>query len=129
MNERRIVAIIVVDDDKAIEEDIGTLDYLEEEFSYLQEMGSGIYIEDARVIDDEDPYDADTIEMVNKIFLTIMNEVINMKELCVDMTFYMEMKDGETNEEAKKRFNKEFIMENMTTECAIQVYEMRVEEN
>jgi len=68
MSGRRIVAIIVVDDDKAIEEDMGTLDYLEEEFSYLQEMDSGIYIEDARVIDDDDPYDADKIEMVNKIF-------------------------------------------------------------
>jgi hypothetical protein len=51
-----------------------------------------------------------------------------MKELKVHMTFYMEMKDGETEEEAKERFEKEFIMEAMTTECSIQVYSMEVQE-
>lgn len=51
-----------------------------------------------------------------------------MKELKVNMTFYMEMKDGETEQEAKDRFENEFIMESMTTECSIQVYDMEVQE-
>lgn len=51
-----------------------------------------------------------------------------MKELKVNMTFYMEMKDGETEQEAIDRFEKEFIMEEMTTECSIQVYSMGVQE-
>lgn len=51
-----------------------------------------------------------------------------MKELKVHMTFYMEMKDGETEQEAKDRFEKEFIMEAMTTECSIQVYSMEAQE-
>ena len=51
-----------------------------------------------------------------------------MKELKVHMTFYMEMKDGETEQEAKDRFEKEFIMEAMTTEYSIQVYDMEVQE-
>ena len=47
-----------------------------------------------------------------------------MKELKVNMTFYMEMKDGESELEAIDRFEKEFIMEKMSTECSIQVYNM-----
>ena len=44
------------------------------------------------------------------------------------MTFYMEMKDGETEQEAIDRFYKEFTTENMTTESSIQVYDMEVQE-
>ena len=51
-----------------------------------------------------------------------------MKELKVHMMFYMEMKDGETEEEAKTRFWNEFTTEAMTTESSINVFEYGVEE-
>lgn len=51
-----------------------------------------------------------------------------MKELSVHMRLYIEMKDGETREEAEKRFWEEFSTENMTTESSIDVYEFGVEE-
>lgn len=57
-----------------------------------------------------------------------MGEIKVIKELKVDMTFYMEMKDDETEQEAIDRFYKEFTTENMTTESSIQVYDMEVQE-
>ena len=57
-----------------------------------------------------------------------MREIKVVKELKVDMTFYMEMKDGETEQESIDRFYKEFTTENMTTESSIQVYDMEVQE-
>lgn len=63
---RTIVAIIEVDDDRAIAEDIGTIDYLEREFGWLAE--SGIILENARILDDEDPYDDKAIDALNIIF-------------------------------------------------------------
>ena len=63
---RKIIAIIEVDDDKAIEEDLGTIDYLEREFGWLNE--SGIFLEDARILDEDDKYDSEAIALSNKIF-------------------------------------------------------------
>lgn len=57
-----------------------------------------------------------------------MGEIKVVKELKVDMTFYMKMKDGETEQESIDRFYKEFTTENMTTESSIQVYDMEVQE-
>ena len=51
-----------------------------------------------------------------------------MKELKIDMTFYMELKDGETEQEAMERFGKEFIMEAMTTESFMTVHDMEIQE-
>ena len=50
-----------------------------------------------------------------------MGEIKVVKELKVDMTFYME-------QEGIDRFYKEFTTENMTTESSIQVYDMEVQE-
>ena len=66
MRMRRIVAIIEVDDSKAIEEDLGTIEYLEREFGWLGD--SGVYLEVARILDDDDEEDVETIELANKIF-------------------------------------------------------------
>ena len=63
MSPRTVVAIIVVDDDKAIEEDMGTIDYLEREFGWLQ--GSGIHLENARILDVDDEHDAQAIYVVD----------------------------------------------------------------
>lgn len=63
---RKIIAMVEVDDDKAIAEDLGTIEYLEREFGWLQD--SGIYLENAKILDDDDKNDAKAIELTNKIF-------------------------------------------------------------
>ena len=66
MRKRKIIAIIEVDDSKAIEEKLGTIEYLEREFGWLGD--SGVYLEVARILDDDDEEDAEAIELADKIF-------------------------------------------------------------
>ena len=66
MNKRTIIAIIEVDDDRAIEKDEGTLDYINREFLKLQQ--SGISLEDARILDDDDPCGQNALNLVDMIF-------------------------------------------------------------
>ena len=61
---RTVVAILEVDDDKAIAEDLGTIGFLEKVCSYC----SVINLQNARILDDVDEYDAKAIELANKIF-------------------------------------------------------------
>ena len=68
---RTVIAILRVNDDKAIEEDIGTIEYLEREFGWLNE--SGIFLDEARILDDDDKYDIKAIYLADKIF----NEEVN----------------------------------------------------
>ena len=63
---RTVVAILEVDDDRAIEEEMGTIGYLEREFGWLSE--SGIFLKNAKIIDGDDKYDANAIELANRIF-------------------------------------------------------------
>lgn len=63
---RKIIAMIEIDDDKAIKEDLGTIDYLDREFGWLLE--SGIILKEARILDCDDEYDVEAIELANKIF-------------------------------------------------------------
>ena len=63
---RRVVAILEVDDDKAIEEGLGTIDYLEREMVWITE--SGIFLWNAKILDEDDEYDAKAIELTNRIF-------------------------------------------------------------
>ena len=63
---RKIIAMIEVDDDRAIAEDMGTIEYLEQEFGWLAD--SGIYLQSARILDDDDKYDASAIKRANEIF-------------------------------------------------------------
>ena len=63
---RYILATISVDDNMAVEEDLGTIEYLEREFGWLAE--SKIFLGDARILDEDDPYDAEAIELANRIF-------------------------------------------------------------
>lgn len=58
--------MLKVNDDKAIAEDMGTIEYLEREFGWLAD--SGVYLQNARMLDDDDEYDAEAIEMADKIF-------------------------------------------------------------
>ena len=63
---RKIIVMLEVDDDKAIAEDLGTIDYLQREFGWLAD--SGIFLSDARILDDDDKYDAEAIRMADTIF-------------------------------------------------------------
>ena len=63
---RTVIAILELDDDKAIAEDLGTIEYLEREFGWLEQ--SGISLENAKILDDDDEYDTKAIELANKIF-------------------------------------------------------------
>lgn len=63
---RKVIAVIEIDEDMAIENDMGTIDFLEQEFGWLGE--SGIYLENARIIDEDDVYDKEAIKLVNEIF-------------------------------------------------------------
>ena len=63
---RTVIVILEVDDDRAIAEDLGTIDYIVREFGWLEQ--SGIRLDNARILDDDDKYDAKAIELANKIF-------------------------------------------------------------
>lgn len=63
---RKVIAMFEVDDDKAVAEDLGTIDYLEREMGWVGQ--SGIFLTDARILDDDDKYDAKAIELADKIF-------------------------------------------------------------
>ena len=63
---RTVIAILEIDDDRAIAEDLGTIEYLEREFGWLEQ--SGISLQNARILDDDDEYDTKAIELANKIF-------------------------------------------------------------
>lgn len=64
---RKVLVLIEVNDDKAIDEDMGTIDYLEREFGRLEQ--SEIFARDMRILDGDDLCDADAINMTNKIFI------------------------------------------------------------
>lgn len=63
---RKVIVMLEVDDNKAIEEDLGTIDYLEREFGWVAD--SGIYMEHAKILDDDDEEDAEAIVLSNRIF-------------------------------------------------------------
>ena len=63
---RKVIVIIEVDDDKAIAEGLGTIEYVEREFGWVAE--SGIFLENAKILDEDDKYDAKAIEFANKVF-------------------------------------------------------------
>ena len=64
--ERRILAELFVEDDRAIEEDLGTIDYVERETGGMSE--SGIRVGQMRILDDDDPEDAKASDLADKIF-------------------------------------------------------------
>ena len=61
---RTIIALLEIDDDKAIAEDLGTIEFLEKVCLYC----SVINLQDARILDDDDEYDTKAIELANQIF-------------------------------------------------------------
>lgn len=63
--ERTVVAILKIDDSRAIDADMGTIDYLETVLSPL--AYSGIVLDEARILDDDDPGDTDAIKLAKLI--------------------------------------------------------------
>ena len=63
---RQVIAMIEIDDDMAIAEDLGTIDYLEREFDLL--TNSKIFLQSAKILDDDDECDTKAIELAKQIF-------------------------------------------------------------
>lgn len=67
MQLRKIIVLLEVDDEKAIAEDIGTIEYLEKEIQKLHD--NGIILNAARILDDDDKHDQTALALTDKIFL------------------------------------------------------------
>ena len=63
---RKLILLIEVDENSPINEDMGTIDYLEQEFGWLND--SGIYLDQARIVDEDDIEDKELVKLVDKIF-------------------------------------------------------------
>ena len=63
---RKVIVMLEVDDDKAIQENLGTIEYVKREFGWLGE--NGIFLKDARILDDDDEYDIKAIKLSEQIF-------------------------------------------------------------
>lgn len=92
--ERRIIAELFVEDERAIEEDLGTIDYVEREAGWMSE--SGIRVGDMRILDDDDPEDAKASDLADKIFNSEENKPTFVYIVKVDATI-----DGSTDTEMK----------------------------
>lgn len=105
--ERRIIAELFVEDDRAIEKDLGTIDYVEREAGWMSE--SGIRVGQMRILDDDDPEDAKASDLADRIFNSEENKPIFVYVVRVDMTIdcltETEMKVFSTREKAKAYFD------------------------
>ena len=63
---RKLILLVEVDENFPINEDMGTIDYLEQEFGWLND--SGIYLDQARIVDEDDIEDKELVKLVDKIF-------------------------------------------------------------
>lgn len=105
--ERRVLAELFVEDEKAIEEDLGTIDYVEREAGWMSE--SGIRVGDMRILDDDDPEDAKASDLADKIFKSEENDATFVYVVKIDATIDgstdTEMKVFSTREKAKAYFD------------------------
>ena len=106
--ERRILAELFVEDDRAIEEDLGTIDYVEREAGWMSE--SGISIGQMRILDDDDPEDAKASDLADKIFNSDENKptfvYIVRIDSTIDCSTETDIKVFSTREKAKAYFDK-----------------------
>ena len=105
--ERRILAELFVEDDRAIEEDLGTIDYVEREAGWMSD--SGIRVGDMRILDDDDPEDAKASDLADKIFSSEENKPTFVYIVKIDATIDgstdTEMRVFSTREKAKTYFD------------------------
>ena len=106
--ERRVLAELFVEDDRAIEEDLGTIDYVEREAGWMSE--SGISVGRMRVLDDDDPEDAKASDLADKIFKSEENDAEIVWEVVIESVLDDEHDvDGRifsTYQKAKEFFDK-----------------------
>ena len=106
--ERRILAELFVEDDRAIEEDLGTIDYVEREAGWMSE--SGISVGQMRILDDDDPEDAKASDLADKIFNSEENDAEIVWEVVIESVLDDEHDvDGRifsTYQKAKEFFDK-----------------------
>ena len=106
--ERRILAELFVEDDRAIKMDKGTIDYAKYIIDY-QCPECGISTGDMRILDDDDPEDAKASDLADKIFNSEENDVTFVYVVKIDATIDgstdTEMKVFSTREKAKAYFD------------------------
>lgn len=105
--ERRILTELFVEDDRAIEEDLGTIDYVEREAGLMSD--SGIRVGDMRILDDDDPEDAKASDLADKIFNSKENKPVSVYVVRADSTLNgstdTDIKVFSTYEKAKAYFD------------------------
>ena len=106
--ERKILAELFVEDEKAIEMDKGTIDYTKDVIDY-QCQECGISTGDMRIIDDDDPEDAKASDLADKIFKSEENNrtfvYIVKIDATIDGSTDTKMKVFSTYEKAKAYFD------------------------
>ena len=106
--ERRILAELFVEDDRAIEMDKGTIDYAKDVIDY-QCQECGISTGQMRILDDDDPEDAKASDLADKIFNSEENNLIFVYIVKIDATIDgstdTEMRVFSTREKAKAYFD------------------------
>ena len=106
--ERRILAELFVEDDRAIEDDLGTIDYVEREAGWMSD--SGISVGQMRILDDDDPEDAKASDLADKIFNSEENDATKVwvveEENVEDVAREREIRIFSTYEQAKACFDK-----------------------
>lgn len=107
--ERRILAELFVNDEKAIEEDLGTIDYAKDVIDY-QCQECGISTGDMRILDDDDPEDAKASDLADKIFKSEENNrtfvYVVRTDSIIDGSIDTTMRVFSTREKAKTYFDK-----------------------
>ena len=105
--ERRVLAELFVEGEKAIEEDHGTIDYIKREAGWMSE--SGIRIGNMRILDDDDPEDTKARDLADKIFNSEESKLTFVYVVRTDIinsgSIYTTMKVFSTREKAKTYFD------------------------
>ena len=106
--ERRILAELFVEDDRAIEMDKGTIDYAKDIIDY-QCQECGISTGDMRILDDNDSEDAKASDLADKIFNSEESKLTFVYVVKIDATIDgstdTEMRVFSTREKAKDYFD------------------------
>lgn len=106
--ERRILAELFVEDDRAIEMDKGTIDYAKGVIDY-QCQECGISTGQMRILDDDDPEDEKASDLADKIFNSEENKLNFVYVVKADIinsgSIYTTMKIFSTREKAKAYFD------------------------
>ena len=106
--ERRILAELFVDDDRAVEMDKGTIDYAKDVIDY-QCQECSISTGQMRILDDDDPEDAKASDLADKIFNSEENKptfvYVVRTDIIISGSIYTTMKVFSTREKAKAYFD------------------------